>query len=254
VTTAADRIGDRIAAPGTGEADWAPWLATRQWPAWQPDPAWQRVAVVAAHPDDEVLGAAGAMLQLAAAGVAVQLVVVTDGEASHPGSTVLTPGELAGRRVGETRAALAVLGLSTAGVTRLGLPDSGVAAHGDELVRLVTSAVTGADALLSVWSHDAHPDHEATGRAAVAAGRELGVPVWQFPVWTWHWAEPDDPRVPWADAVRVALPTAARAAKRAAVATFVTQVHPLGPDPADAAVLSPGFLAHFDRDSEVLFR
>jgi LmbE family N-acetylglucosaminyl deacetylase len=99
-----------------------------------------------------------------------------------------------------------------------------------------------------------HHDHEAVGRAAVAAGESLGVPVWQYPVWTWHWAAPGDPRVPWHTAHRVDLPPAVRAAKRAAVARFVTQVAPLGPAEADRAVLSPEVLAHFDRDREVLLR
>jgi hypothetical protein len=74
--------------------------------------------------------------------------------------------------------------------------------------------------------------------------------VWQYPVWTWHWAVPDDPRVPWQQARRVPLPASVRAAKQAAIACFTTQVHPLGPDPA---VLPPAFLAHADRDHEVLW-
>ena len=244
---------DRIAAPGTPEQVWAPWLAGRDWPVWTPDPAWRRVAVCAAHPDDEVLGAGGVLALLAAAGVQVQLVTATDGEGSHPGSTVLTPGRLAALRVAETGAALAELGVAAVHA-RFGLPDSGLAGRAAELTGRLTAAVAGADAVLAPWTGDAHPDHEAVGAAAVAAGRELGLPVWQYPVWTWHWAAPDDPRVPWAGAHRVLLPPAVRAAKRAAVDRFATQVRPLGPAPADRAVLPPDVLAHFDRDVEVLLR
>ncbi|QXG75758.1 PIG-L family deacetylase [Modestobacter sp. L9-4] len=244
---------DRIAAPGTAETAWAGWLPQQDWPAWTPDPAWTRVAVCAAHPDDEVLGAGGVMALLAAAGVHLHLVAATDGEGSHPGSTVLTPAGLAAARVAETDAALAELGVR-APATRLGLPDSGLADCEDELTDRLTAVVTGCDAVLAPWTGDAHPDHEAVGRAAVAAGAALGVPVWQYPVWTWHWAAPDDPRVPWHTAHRVDLPPDVRAAKRAAVARFVTQVAPLGPADADRAVLSPDVLAHFDRDREVLLR
>ncbi|WP_234009984.1 PIG-L family deacetylase, partial [Streptomyces sp. SA3_actF] len=42
------------------------------------------VVVVAAHPDDEVLGAGGALALLAAAGNPLTVVTVTDGEGSHP--------------------------------------------------------------------------------------------------------------------------------------------------------------------------
>jgi LmbE family N-acetylglucosaminyl deacetylase len=244
---------DRIAGPGTDEAVWAGWLPDVDWPAWTADPAWTRVAVCAAHPDDEVLGAGGVLALLAQAGVRLDLVAVTDGEGSHPGSTVLTPQQLARARVAETGEALAALGV-TARVVRLGLPDAGLAAREAELTDRLAAAVAGCDAVLAPWTGDAHPDHEAVGRAAVAAGRAAGVPVWQYPVWAWHWAAPDDPRVPWSSAHRVALPPAVRRAKRAAVASFVTQVQPLGPAPADRAVLPPEVLAHFDRDLEVLFR
>lgn len=245
--------GDRIAAPGTAEADWAAWLPGTDWPVWTPDPAWSRVAVCAAHPDDEVLGAGGVLALLAAAGVQLDLVAVTDGEGSHPGSTVLTPAELAQARISETEHALAALGVS-ARVVRLRLPDSGLAAREVELTRRLADAVAGCDAVLAPWSGDAHPDHEAVGRAALAAGRTAGVPVWQYPVWAWHWATPADPRVPWHAAHRVPLSPRAQAAKRAAVACFGTQVRALGPGPADRAVLPPDVLAHFDRDREVLFR
>jgi LmbE family N-acetylglucosaminyl deacetylase len=244
---------DRIAAPGTPESAWAGWLPGTGWPVWAPDPAWRRVAVCAAHPDDEVLGAGGTMALLAGAGVQLHLVSATDGEASHPGSTVLTPAALRAARAAETGAALAELGVA-ARVTRLRLPDSGLAAHEEELTAGLVGALAGCDAVLAPWTGDAHPDHEAVGRAALAAGEALGVPVWQYPVWAWHWAAPDDPRVPWHTAHRVVLPPAVQAAKRAAVARFATQVHPLGPAPADRAVLPPDVLAHFDRDREVLLR
>lgn len=242
---------DRIAAPGTDEARWARWLRSRDWPVWSPDPAWRQVAVCAAHPDDEILGAGGVLAGLAAAGVAVHLVTATDGEASHPGSTALAPGRLAELRVAEAERALAALGVS-ARTTRLQLPDSGLAGCRPELAEALAGAVAGADAVLSTWAGDAHPDHEAVGRAALAAGRAHGLPVWQFPVWAWHWATPDDARVPWNRARVVPVPPAVRAAKRAAVGCFTTQIHSIGPAPADRAVLPPDMLAHFDRDLEVL--
>jgi LmbE family N-acetylglucosaminyl deacetylase len=246
-----DEFPDRITAPGTDETRWTGWLHGRPWPRWTPDPSWREVAVCAAHPDDEVLGAGGVLALLAAAGVAVHLVAVTDGEASHPGSTVLTPDELAVLRVGETDRALAALGVAGR-TTRLRLPDSALTGREAEVTAGLVAAVAGADAVLSTWTGDAHPDHEAVGRAALVTARAHAVPVWQFPVWAWHWAEPGDPRVPWNRAGLVPLPPSVRAAKRAAVECFATQVQPLGPAEADRAVLPPDVLAHFDRDVEVL--
>jgi LmbE family N-acetylglucosaminyl deacetylase len=242
------------AGPGTPEAEWRPWLAAQDWPVLQVQPSWRRVLVCAAHPDDDVLGIGGLMGALSAAGARLHLLAATDGEASHPGTTVLTPAELARRRIGETGAALGALGVEAAGSTRLGLPDGALAAAEEELTAAVSRCARDADLVLAPWAHDAHPDHEALGRAAGTAAALAGVPLLAFPVWTWQWAVPGDARVPWARALRVPVPAHLRAAKRAAVDRFVTQVRPLGPAPEDAAVLSPEMLASFDRDVEVVLR
>jgi LmbE family N-acetylglucosaminyl deacetylase len=241
-------------APGTPEAEWRRWLPEQHWPDLVPDPAWRTVLVCAAHPDDDVLGVGGLMAALADAGARLHLLAATDGEASHPGSTVVTPDELAALRVEETGAALAALGVHPAGTMRLRLPDSGLAGVEAELTAAVTDAARDADLVLAPWALDAHPDHEALGRAARAAATTHGVPLLAFPVWAWQWAVPGDPRLPWDRVQRVPLPAERRAAKRAAVDCFGTQVRPLGPAPEDAAVLSPEMLASFDRDAEVVFR
>jgi hypothetical protein len=74
-----------------------------------------------------------------------------------------------------------------------------------------------------------------------------------MPVWTWHWAVPDDERVPWTRARRVPLPPAALTAKQEAVAAYRTQVAPLSEDPADAAILPPQVLARLLRPFETVF-
>ena len=248
-----DAPADAIQAPGTPEALWAAW------------PGWagldrldlggpRRVLVVAAHPDDEVLGVGGTIASLAAAGARLRLVAVTDGEASHPGSSSPVARDLARIRSAETLAALAALGAEHAEVVRLGLPDTGVGQHEEELVRRLGGLARDVDLCLAPWSGDVHADHEAAGRAAVAAGLLTGVPVLQYPVWTWHWARPGDPRVPWQRAARLPLDPEARARKRAALDCFASQLLPIGAEPADLAVLPPEEIAHFLRDHEVVFR
>ena len=81
------RRPNRIDRPGTAEQSWESWLDLRHLPAADPL-AWPSVAVVAAHPDDEVLGVGGTMAMLAAAGARLRLIAVTDGEASHPGCSI----------------------------------------------------------------------------------------------------------------------------------------------------------------------
>ncbi|RPK69250.1 glucosamine-6-phosphate deaminase-like protein [Streptomyces sp. ADI96-02] len=243
---------DPIQAPGTDEERW------RAWDGWERLPEFTlpragRVVVVAAHPDDEVLGVGGAVARLADAGLGITVVSVTDGEGSHPGSTVVSPRRLARLRARELLAALDELGAARAEVVRLKVPDTAVKDHEDRIARELAGLVSGAALCLAPWTGDVHGDHEAAGRAAREATRAAGVPCALYPVWMWRWAEPGDTRVPWHRAFRVPLPPTAHARKRAAVDRFDTQIRPLGPAPEDAAVLPPDELAHHLRPWEVLF-
>ncbi|WNI19028.1 PIG-L deacetylase family protein [Actinacidiphila sp. ITFR-21] len=241
-----------IQAPGTDESHW------RAWDGWEKLPVVRlpgsgRVVVVAAHPDDEVLGAGGVIAMLAEAGVSVTVVSVTDGERSHEAGRSVTPGRLADIRAAELRDALAELGAGEAAVVRLKVPDTEVAFHEDAVIADLGNLLRGARLCLAPWIGDIHGDHEAAGRSALAACREADVPCLMYPVWMWHWARPDDPRVPWSSARRILLTETARARKRTAAERFTSQIRPLGPDPEDAAVLPPGELAHHLRDIEVVF-
>jgi LmbE family N-acetylglucosaminyl deacetylase len=236
-----------IDAPGTAERTWAawPWLSTLPGSGLAVLAGIKSAVIVAAHPDDEVLGAGGLIAMLAAARVRLRLVAVTDGERSHQGHAA--PAPLGRRRTAETTAALRALGARETEVIRLGLPDAGLAAREDELTATLAPLVTGFDVCLAPWDGDLHPDHEAAGRAARKAGPGA---FYSFPVWMWHWASPGDRRVPWDRALRVPLPPRAAGRKRAAITCFASQTedrgHGLGP------VLTPGMLAHFTRTMEVL--
>lgn len=234
---------------GTAEADWEQWPGRSGWPELDPLSLLdQPVVLLAAHPDDEVLGAGGLVCLLAAAGAQLRFVWATDGEASHPGSTASGVRGLAATRRAESAAALDRLGAPAASRVRLELPDGGLAEREDDLVRLLRCVTGPEDLVIAPWRGDAHPDHEACGRAAAAVSSR----VLEYPVWAWHWARPGDERVPWDRALRLDLPADVRARKAAAVACFASQVRPLGPDPEDGPVLPPGVLAHFARDYEVL--
>jgi LmbE family N-acetylglucosaminyl deacetylase len=236
-----------IDAPGTDERSWAawPWLSTLPRAGLARLAGVRSAVIVAAHPDDEVLGAGGLISMLAASRARLRLVAVTDGERSHRGHA--SPAALARRRTAETAAALRALGARAAEVIRLQLPDSGLAAREDELTAALTPLLAGFDMCLAPWDRDMHPDHDTAGRAARQA--RTG-PLYHYPVWMWHWARPADPRVPWDRALRVPLPPRAAGRKRAAIRCFASQTedrgHGLGP------VLSPGMIAHFTRTMEVL--
>ncbi len=236
-----------IAGHGTDEQQWRAWPAIAQWPTLPLDDAGTPL-VVAPHPDDEILGVAGLIATLGAA----ELVAVTDGEASHPGSTVHTQAELATLRRAETDEALRRLGVGDATVHRLGHPDGKI--DEEALTGVLTGLLTPGRWCLATWREDGHPDHEAVGRAAARACEATGARLLEYPIWAWHWASPDDPRVPWPRAYRIDLGLEAQQAKAAAIAAFPSQIAPLGPDPADAAILPPHILARFARPFEVVLR
>jgi LmbE family N-acetylglucosaminyl deacetylase len=236
-----------IDAPGTPEAAWRAWRGLDLLPVVD-TAGWASAVVVAAHPDDEVLGAGGTMSQLAARKARLRLIAVTDGEASHhDGPTADRRASLARRRAAERSAALAALGARCTEVIRLQLPDSGLADHEQELAAQLRELVSGFDICLAPWSRDAHPDHEAAGRAA----RQASARTLLYPVWLWHWAQPGDTRVPWHRGMRVPLPRSTVARKRRAITRFASQLQDRSPQ--TGPVLPAGIVAHFIRDYEVFF-
>ena len=215
----------------------------------------RRLVVVAAHPDDESLGAGALVATAVAAGLQVDLVVATAGEGSHPDSPTHTPAELEVMRSEEAVAAAAALGVrDEARLHRMRLPDGGVADHQSSLTTTLVDLVGDGrgTVLVAPWRHDGHPDHEAVGRAASAAARRTGADLWEYPIWFWHWARPDE--APW-DLLRpYAVDVAAERAKASAIAAHASQVGPLSNSAGDEAVLPAELLAHFQGSHETFVR
>ncbi|MVO84928.1 PIG-L family deacetylase [Streptomyces sp. p1417] len=211
------------------------------------------VLVVAAHPDDEVLGFGGTIAALRHAGARVHTVCLTDGEASHGPASPAARARLAARRRDELAAALGDLGELPAPV-HAGLPDTALDAYEDDAAALIGRLLdaVGAAVCVAPWEGDLHSDHEAAGRAARRAGRDTATPVWSYPVWMWHWARPHDPRVPWHRAAVLPLAAEAAVRKRAALARFASQLEPrsAGAGP----VLPPQEIAHHTRAFETVLR
>ncbi|WP_242864634.1 bifunctional PIG-L family deacetylase/class I SAM-dependent methyltransferase [Microbacterium testaceum] len=237
--------------PGTAEGVWTTALA-RDLPVLDLDV--DRIVVVAAHPDDESLGAAGLLATAAARGIPIDLLVVTDGEGSHPDSPTHTPATLGLRRRREVFAAAEILGLVTA-PTFLALPDGGTdeyreaisAALRDVLDRAAPARVL----VLSPWSGDGHRDHRVVCEIVekVCAARQVRSRA--FPIWLWHWGGPDD--VPWDRAEHLPLSPRNRDAKTRALAAHTSQILPLSAAPGDEEMIHVRMRAHFTRDSEVFF-
>ncbi|WP_168929444.1 bifunctional PIG-L family deacetylase/class I SAM-dependent methyltransferase [Nocardioides sp. GY 10113] len=211
---------------------------------------YRHLVVVAAHPDDESLGAGGLVATAAARGQRITLVLATAGEGSHPRSPTHTPGMLAAVRRAEADAALAQLAPG-ARLVFLGQQDGSVADGEDALVAALVDEIglAGADTLVvAPWRGDGHPDHEAAGRAAAAAARRTDARLVEYPIWWWHWGTPEE--APWHLLRRLPLAPEARRRRDRAVAAHRSQVRPLSVAPGDEALLSERVLAHFRGGSE----
>ena len=121
---------------GTAESEWeASGLAVLpELPLDAGELAAMTFIVLAAHPDDETLGAGGFLSRLHAAGAAVDVLLCTAGEASHPESRTTTPEQLAAVRLGEFGEALSEL-VPAASWRFLHLPDGRLAADRHRIAR-----------------------------------------------------------------------------------------------------------------------
>jgi LmbE family N-acetylglucosaminyl deacetylase len=232
---------------GTSEAAW---LSSERISLLEPLSlaAYRRVVIIAPHPDDEVFGAAGLLLSLEDA--EVHIVAVTDGEASHPeaGSQGC---DLRVLRAQESTEALRRLGWSHAPVTRLGLPDSAMTDHSDDLIESLSGTLTPQDLCVAPWRHDGHPDHDACGRAAAEAAALRGAQLLEYLVWAWHWLEPETSFLPWEHCSVLRFSRRQAARKRWATHAFASQIRPLGPTPDQSALLPTSVVRRFWRPFEV---
>ena len=237
-------------APGTPATEWQP-IIDAAVPLVAPSSG-DHVVVVAAHPDDETLGAGGLMTCAARRGAQVTVIVASDGEASHPSSPTHRPDELASLRRQEVSAALAVLA-PAATVLLLGLPDGKLSAYRPQISAAIDEAGAGCTHLVTPWSGDEHPDHAACAQAASDSIAALHAQHWQFPIWAWHWGDPGNGDLPVATLGRVELDAAACAAKSRALDCHESQHRALSDCPGDEPILGPDVLDHFRRDVEAFF-
>jgi LmbE family N-acetylglucosaminyl deacetylase len=242
---------------GTDESDWS----TCEWLRDAVDfgvPAHSRLVILAAHPDDETLGAGGLIAKATESGIEVHVIVASDGSASHPGSRTFAQPVLASRRRDEAAAAVATLA-PDATVEFLELADGRLGEHAADLDEALREACFDSVLLAAPWAFDRHPDHAACAHAARRLIRhEAGAELAEFPIWAWHWGRPTARFVTLDDHTtafcRLALTDEQRALKDRAIDCYVSQIKPLSGNPGDEALLDQATLRYFQRDAEYFFR
>jgi len=188
-----------------------------------------QLLVVAAHPDDETLGAGGLIAECVRRDIPTRIVVVTDGGASG------TPGIVATRTAELWRAAT-LLGAS---VVQLGIPDGATLENRERVAEALAPLIGAAspNALIAApWRGDGHRDHRVVGEVVASlVGPRRFV---EYPVWLWHWGDPEHADMPWGE-LR-SLPIDARI-KGIALSAYASQ----------AGLLRDDFLENFAREHEL---
>ena len=140
----------------------------------------ETVLVIAAHPDDEVLGCGGTLARLAAEGCAVHILLMADGETSRTAGAgqMNIPGRLTARNAAAS-AACKILGCTS--VEALDLPDNRL--DGVELLDVIKHVETFVQrfqpsVVLTHHAGDVNIDHRVVHDAVISACRpQPGHPV-----------------------------------------------------------------------------
>jgi LmbE family N-acetylglucosaminyl deacetylase len=216
-------------------------------------PAGSRAVMIAAHPGDEVVASGGLLQVLAHHGYPLQLISITDGSASHPGSALWSQRRLSVFRPQESAEALRRLGLPLHSLKwiRGGFSDRFLAEREQQISHFISRYLRPDDVVFSTWSKDDNADHQAVGRASAHAAAQVGAQFHELPVWAWHWPQRDEQHIPWHRARKLRLDTWTVARKRHATHAYASQLQG-DPQIGLQAPLSPVLLERLRSPYEII--
>lgn len=209
------------------------------------------VVILAPHPDDETLGCGQLIAALCDRGVTVQVIVVTNGAASHRNSALWPPEWLAALRAEEVRRAVEILGAGQAPCPALlDYPDLAApddpASRNAAADRIAALMPPDTGALLSTWDGDPHPDHQRVAKiATLLLQRRPDLRHWAYPVWgRFENRIPSQPMVQFHDRELVHRKATALAAHR-------SQMSPLISDDPEGFTMPESLQHHFIHHPEL---
>jgi LmbE family N-acetylglucosaminyl deacetylase len=220
----------------------------------------QRVLIVAPHPDDETLGCGGAISLLCHQGYDVNVLIISDGTASHPNSQKYPAPMLRWIRSQETLTALAILGVDRWAVTFLHLKDGEIPTvtapkfHVAKVLCRNYLQATLPDTIFVPWRLDPHPDHRATWQLIQAAILSLGMmpQVIEYPIWDWDISQQTTVDLSHINGWRLDIRSVLKQ-KNLAIESYRSQLGQLIDDDPNGFCLSAEMLVNFTRPWEVYF-
>ena len=141
--------------------------------------------VIAPHSDDETIGAHTLMARFRTRAIAIRVLIVTDGHASHRKSRRWPRTRLVRERQRETRRVLRPIGVTARDIDFLGFPDGGLPMVERDVARAIRATLRRLPKpalVVAPTLRDDHPDHrivaEATAFARMPGVRRLHYLVW----------------------------------------------------------------------------
>ncbi|MDT0575918.1 PIG-L family deacetylase [Croceicoccus sp. F390] len=203
------------------------------------------------HPDDEALGCGMALAAAAAAGRSIAIVLLTDGEGSHPCSSEFPSDRLRAVRQEELASSLTILtGGNPVPVHRLQLPDGRASAAMVSDAQLAAlAALAGhirASSIWTSWRGDPHCDHLAAAELGQRLAAKLVLPLWSFAVW----GRFGDAGAGGAQVVRF-VSAAHQHLKALAIAAHRTQMTQLVADDPTGFIMPGKLIEHFAGSAEI---
>lgn len=195
------------------------------------------LVVVAARPDDELLGLGGAIAALVDLGVEVRVVSVCDRDAT----LMLTGLPALDRQIPDQRfdqrVAAEILGVKE--LHHLGLPAGDLDRHAAGLADDLTELLVGPGLWCAApWAGDGDPDSTVVARAAELAAHRAAARRLQYPVWSRHLPSAARPTLPWERVHTIDVPESAHDRKFSAVRWYIGSFRP-DARPVLASVLLP---------------
>lgn len=213
-----------------------------------------RVVVIAPHPGDEVLACGGLLQLLGALDYSLQLISITDGSASHPGSNLWPVKRLSVFRPQESVEALRRLGVPLHSLKwiRAGFADNALAAQEQQISQFIARYLQPNDWVFTTWCHDGNDDHDAVGRATAKACDLLGARLHELPIRAWHWPAREAGVIPWQRARKLRLDTWSVARKLHATHAYASQLAG-DPEIGLAPMLAQELLERMREPYEIVF-
>lgn len=147
----------------------------------------KKILVLVPHPDDEVLGIGGLLINLANNNYSIIVIAVTNGEAAYKNTN-----NLGIIRVQEQSNALKQLGVFPKNVFRLNIPDNEISLNKSKIFNRLKNWLTPSTHIFAPWIMDFHPDHKALGEIATNLAQQNKLPLSYYFFWTWHYFTPSE--------------------------------------------------------------